>query len=62
MPIAWPTFGPSPQTQIKLDPGLDLAATQGLPGSGSAGYDADRDGWRTILGAHCHSERARCDG
>src|SRR6478609_9156764 len=55
-------FGAPPQTQIKLDPGLDLPATQGSPGSGGAGHDANRDGGRTVLGAHRHSERACGDG
>ena len=55
-------FGAPPQAQIKLDPGVDLAATQGSPGSAGAGHHADRDGRRTILGAHRYGERARGDG
>ena len=55
-------FGASPQTQIKLNAGVDLAATQGSPGSRDTGHNADRDGRRTILGADRQRDRARCDG
>ena len=38
------TFGTPPQTQIKLDPSVDLATPQGAPGAGRAGHYAERGG------------------
>ena len=52
-------FGTPLQAQIKLDPSVDLAATQGAPGAGRAGHYAERGGRRAILGTHRYGERLR---
>jgi hypothetical protein len=55
------TFGALPHTQIKFDPRIDLAPTQGVPGAGTARHHAKRGGWRAIFSTHCYSERANSD-
>jgi hypothetical protein len=42
-------FGTPSHTEIKFDPSIDLAATQGIPGAGATGYHAKRRRWRTVF-------------
>jgi hypothetical protein len=51
-------FGTLPHVQIKFDPNIDLAATQGPPWAGTARHHAQCCGWRTVISTHCHSKRA----
>jgi hypothetical protein len=69
MPIARPAcaegetaFGTPPQAQIKFDSSVDLAASQGTPGTSRSGHHAERGGRRTIFGTHRYGERADLDG
>jgi hypothetical protein len=54
-------FRAPPQAQIKLDPSVDVAATQRAPGTFRVGHYAERGGRCTILGAHRYGERADPD-
>ena len=54
-------FGGVPHTQIKFDPSIDLAATQGMPGTGAAGHHAKRGRWRTVFSTYRNCERADSD-
>src|SRR5438105_8122961 len=55
-------FGTPPQAQVKLDPGIDLAATQGAPGAFRARNYAERGGRSTVLGTYCDDKRTDSDG
>ena len=54
-------FGALPQTQIKLDPRIDLATTERPPGSRGARHHAERNGRLTILGAYRDDQPACLD-
>jgi hypothetical protein len=44
--------------QIEFDPSIDLAATQGPPRAGTAGYHSQCCGWPTVFSPDCDRERA----
>jgi hypothetical protein len=46
-------FGTPSHTEIKFDPSIDLAATQGIPGAGATGHHAKRRRWRTVFSTNC---------
>jgi hypothetical protein len=54
-------FGTPSHTDIKFDPSIDLAATQGIPGADATGHHAKRRRRRTVFSTDRNCKRANSD-